>query len=113
MDPRTLQLLEFPKILRHLSSFAASAAGQRACLAIVPETDLSRIAERSALVREVMRFCAVQDVRLGSFPDIDGLFEFLKNPLACLDQDGLIGLWEMLKAAAALLETLGKIGTRP
>ena len=110
MDPRTLQLLEFPKILRHLSSFAASAAGQRACLAIVPETDLSRIAERSALVREVMRFCAVQDVRLGSFPDIDGLFEFLKNPLACLDQDGLIGLWEMLKAAAALLETLGVPG---
>ena len=107
MDPRTLQLLEFPKILRHLASFAVSEAGQRACLAIVPETDLSCIAERSTLVREVMRFCAFRDVRLIPFPDIDGLFGFLRNPLAVLDQDGLIGLWEMLKTAAAFLESLG------
>lgn len=109
MDPRTLQLLEFPKILQHLASFAVSEAGQRACRAIVPETELPRIVEQSALVREVMRFCASADLRLGAFPDIDGIFDFLLNPLAFLDQDGLIGLWDMLRAAAALLESLGAL----
>lgn len=107
MDPRTLQLLEFPKILRQLASFAVSEAGQRACHAILPETDLSHICDRSALVREVLRFCSACDVRLGAFPDLDGVFEFLRNPLVFLDQDGLVGLWDALKAAAELLDALG------
>ncbi len=107
MDSRTLQLLEYPKVLQHLSHFAVSEAGRDACLSLLPETDPARIAERSALVREALHFCASRDVRLPSFPDVAGVFAYLQSPLAFLDVDGLIGLWEMLKVAAALLERLG------
>jgi DNA mismatch repair protein MutS2 len=107
MDSRTLQLLEYPKVLQHLSHFAVSEAGRDACLSLLPETDPSRITERSALVREAIHFCACRDVRLSAFPDVAGVFAYLRSPLAFLDVDGLIGLWEMLKAAASLLERLG------
>jgi DNA mismatch repair protein MutS2 len=107
MDSRTLQLLEYPKVLQHLSHFAVSEAGRDACLSLLPETDPLRIAERSALVREAIHFCACKDVRLSAFPDVAGVFAYLKNPLAFLDVDGLIGLWEMLKVAASLVERLG------
>jgi len=107
MDSRTLQLLEYPKVLQHLSHFAVSEAGRDACLSLLPETDPVRIAERSALVREAIHFCAFKDVRLAAFPDVAGVFAYLQSPLAFLDVDGLIGLWEMLKVAAALLERLG------
>jgi len=102
-----LQLLEYPKVLQHLSHFAVSEAGRDACLSLLPETDPVRIAERSALVREAIHFCAFKDVRLAAFPDVAGVFAYLQSPLAFLDVDGLIGLFEMLKVAAALLERLG------
>jgi DNA mismatch repair protein MutS2 len=107
MDSRTLQLLEYPKVLQHLSHFAVSEAGRDACLSLLPETDPTRIAERAALVRETIHFCGHTDVRLTTFPDVAGVFSYLQSPLAFLDVDGLIGLWEMLKATAALLERIG------
>ena len=111
MDSRTLQLLEYPKVLQHLSHFAVSEAGRDACLSLLPETDPARIADRSALVREAIHFCACKDVRLAAFPDVAGVFAYLQSPLAFLDVDGLIGLFEMLKVAAALLERLGPADT--
>lgn len=106
-----MQLLEYPKVLQHLSHFAVSEAGRDACLSLLPETDPVRIAERSALVREAIHFCAFKDVRLAAFPDVAGVFAYLQSPLAFLDVDGLIGLFEMLKVAAALLERLGPADT--
>lgn len=108
MDSRTLQLLEYPKVLQHLSHFAVSEAGRDACLSLLPETDPGRIAARSALVREAIHFCGHKDVRLTAFPDVAGVFAFLRNPLSFLDHDGLVGVREMLKAASTLLESLGE-----
>ncbi len=107
MDSRTLQLLEFPKVLQHLSHFAVSEAGRDACLSLLPDTDPVRIAERLSLVRETMHLCGSRDVHLSAFPDVAGVFAFLKNPLAYLDLDGLAGVREMLGAAAKLLDGLG------
>ncbi|GAB6110745.1 endonuclease MutS2 [Desulfomicrobium salsuginis] len=107
MDSRTLQLLEFPKVLQHLSHFAVSEAGRDACLSLLPDTDPVRIAERLSLVRETMHLCGSRDVHLSVFPDVAGVFAFLKNPLAYLDLDGLAGVREMLGAAAKLLDGLG------
>ncbi len=106
MDSRTLQLLEYPKVLQHLSHLAVSEAGRDACLSLLPETDPAVIAARSALVREAIHFCAHKDVRLSAFPDVAGVFACLRSPLAFLDQDGLVGVREMLKAAATLLGCL-------
>ena len=108
MDSRTLQLLEYPKVLQHLSHFAVSEAGRDACLSLLPETDPDRIAARSALVREAIHFCGHKDVRLSAFPDVTGVFAYLRNPLSFLDHDGLVGVREMLKAASMLLESLGE-----
>ena len=74
MDARTLQLLEFPKVLQHLASFAVSDAGRNACLAIVPESDVTSVRDKIALVREVMQSCAYNDLTLGAFPDVQGIF---------------------------------------
>ena len=108
MDSRTLQLLEYPKVLQHLSHFAVSEAGRDACLSLLPLTDPDLVAERSALVREVIHFCGHRDVRLSSFPDVSGALAYLRNPLAFLDLDGLAGIREMLAAAASLLGGLGE-----
>ena len=103
-----MQLLEYPKVLQHLSHFAVSEAGRDACLSLLPETDPDRIAARSALVREAIHFCGHKDVRLSAFPDVTGVFAYLRNPLSFLDHDGLVGVREMLKAASTLLECLGE-----
>lgn len=107
MDSRTLQLLEYPKVLQHLASFALSEAGKSACQSLLPQADYERIRMYSALNREALHFCASRDVRLTSFPDLEGVFVFLQNPLAYLDQDGLIGVGEVLRSAAGLRESLG------
>lgn len=107
MDSRILQLLEFPKVLRHISTFAISEAGRDACLLLLPETDLFRIAERSCLIKELLRFSGHTEIRLLPFPDMAGVFAFLQNPLAVLDLDGLTGVWAMLKAVTALRDSLG------
>lgn len=109
MNFRTLQLLEFSKVLQHLSSFAVSEAGRDACLSLLPATDMEYIAERQKLVREAMSFFGHRDVRLTAFPDVAGVFSYLLNPLAFLDQDGLVGVWEMLKSAASLVDSLGDV----
>jgi DNA mismatch repair protein MutS2 len=108
MDPRTLQLLEFPKVLQHLSHFAVSEAGRDACLSLLPESDPERIVRRSSLVREVIHFCGHRDVRLSAFPDVSGVFEYLRNPMAYLDLDGLAGVREMLKGASNLRGAIGE-----
>ncbi|GAB1409881.1 Smr/MutS family protein [Desulfovibrionales bacterium] len=108
MDLRTVQLLEFHKVLQHLASFAVSEAGQDACRALTPYADLALIAERSALVRELMHYASSHPVRLGAFPDVHGVFSFLANPLAFLDLDGLAGVLEFLHVMAAFTEALGQ-----
>jgi DNA mismatch repair protein MutS2 len=107
MDSRTLQLLEYPKVLQHLSHFAVSEAGRDACLSLLPLADLDRIAEKAALTREILHYCSHRELRLAAFPDVAGVFAFLCNPLAVLDLDGLAGVREMLAAASSLLESLG------
>ncbi len=106
MDSRTLQLLEYPKVLQHLASFAVSEAGRTACLSLLPRADQDCIESRLALNREAMHFCSSRDVRLGAFPDLAGVFIFLQNPLAFLDQDGLMAVWEVLRTAAGLRENM-------
>lgn len=114
MDPRIAQLLEFDKVLQHISSFAISEAGRDACLLLLPETDLARIAERSDLIRELLHFSSHTELGLSFFSDVSGVFIFLRNPLAVLDQDGLSGVWTMLKAAAELQNSLNSdSGTYP
>ena len=108
MDARVLQLLEFHKVLRHISSFAVSEAGRDACLLLLPEKDPARIAERSGLIRELLSFSDHAELKLSFFPDVTGVFAFLSNPSAVLDQDGLIGIWAMLKIAAALKAGFGE-----
>lgn len=100
MDSRTLQLLEFPKVLQQLSTFAVSEAGRDACLSLLPHTSLERIQECAALNREVLSFTEHTPLRLSSFPDLTGVFTFLANPLACLDEDGLVGFLAMLQVVA-------------
>lgn len=109
MDARTLQLLEFPKVLQHLASFAVSDAGRNACLAIMPESDATHVRDKIALVRETMQYCAYNDLTLGAFPDVQGIFAYLANPLAFLDQDGLVGVLELLRTAALLIEQLAGV----
>ncbi|NLY41036.1 MAG: endonuclease MutS2 [Desulfovibrionales bacterium] len=108
MDSRTVQLLEFHKVLQYLASFAVSEAGQDACRGLAPFDDLRLIEERSALVREMLHYVSIHPMRLGVFPDVHGVFAFLANPLAFLDVDGLLGVWEFLQAMAAFADALGQ-----
>lgn len=107
MDVRTLQLLEFPKVLRQLSTFAVSEAGRDACLLLLPKKSLPQIEAHCALVREVLSFTDHTSLKLNFFPDLTGIFSFLSNPLACLDLDGLAGLRVMLQVVTDIKDRVG------
>lgn len=106
MHARTAQLLEFAKILGHLAAFAVSDAGRQACMSILPAQGLDQVTARGRETREVLHLAAHVDLRLSPFPDISGVLEFLDNPLAELDADGLLGVRDMLVTAFHVREIL-------
>ncbi len=113
MESRTLQLLEFPKILDHLARFALSAPGRKACLAIGPATDRSSQAEQAELLGQYMAFRRESGFALTSFEDLGGLLAFVRGPENVLDQDAGFALSETLGLARVARETLRGHAERP
>ncbi len=92
MEPRTLHLLEFPKILKELSGFAVSEPGASACLLVRPYTDVLSVRLQLALLDQALRWVRESGFRLAPFPDFGGFFPVLDNPTRILDLDALFAL---------------------
>jgi DNA mismatch repair protein MutS2 len=92
MEPRTLHLLEFPKILKELSGFAVSEPGASACLEVRPYGDAFSVRLQLTLLDQALRWVRESGFRLLAFPDFGGFFPVLDSPTRILDLDALFTL---------------------
>ncbi len=99
MDTRSLQLLEFHKVLGFLADLAVSVPGRQACAALSPLADPEALARRQRLLAECLDLRREATFRLAEFPALDGLFAVLGSETACLDLDALFALRTVLAQA--------------
>ncbi len=99
MDTRSLQLLEFHKVLGHLADRAVSAPGRVACAALAPLDDPEALALRQRLLAECLDLFRDTGFRLAEFPDLERLFSALGNEASILDLDALFALQTVLHQA--------------
>ncbi|MBI5519729.1 MAG: Smr/MutS family protein [Desulfovibrio sp.] len=92
MEPRTLQLLEFPKVLRELSGFAVSEPGASACLALHPLSTAQAVRRELTLLDQALRWVRESGFKLVAFPDFALFFPELDISHRVLDLDALFAL---------------------
>lgn len=113
MEPRTLHLLEFPKILKELSGFAVSEPGATACLELRPFAEALSVRLQLTLLDQALRWVRESGFRLAAFPDFGGFFPVLDIPQRILDLDALFALSATLeqgRIARDLLEPYAERG---
>jgi DNA mismatch repair protein MutS2 len=113
MEPRTLHLLEFPKILKELSGFAVSEPGATACLEVRPFAEALSVRLQLTLLDQALRWVRESGFRLVAFPDFGGFFPVLDIPHRVLDLDALFALSATLgqgRIARDLLEPYAERG---
>ncbi|WP_432736631.1 endonuclease MutS2 [Maridesulfovibrio sp. FT414] len=106
MEPRSLQLLEFPKVLKVLSGYSVSPSGAEACLDLFPLQDADSVNSMARFFRQGLNFYKETGFRLGTFPPLEGLFLYLAKPNSVLDADALYALVQTLGQARLLKEAL-------
>ncbi|MBA4358670.1 MAG: endonuclease MutS2, partial [Desulfovibrio sp.] len=106
MEPRTLHLLEFPKILKELSGFAVSEPGASACLKLCPFTDALSVRLQLTLLDQALRWVRESGFRLAAFPDFGGFFPVLDMAHRILDLDALFALSATLEQARGARDLL-------
>jgi len=113
MEPRTLHLLEFPKVLRELSGFAVSEPGASACLSLAPYTTAQAVQKQLTLLDQALRWVRESGFRLAAFPDFASFFPELDIAHRVLEQDALYALsltLEQARHARDLLEPFSQRG---
>ncbi|MEF3695836.1 endonuclease MutS2 [Desulfolutivibrio sp.] len=106
MDTRSLQLLEFPKVLGYLADFSVSVPGRRASMALTPLADMELLSERQGLLAECLELRRDAVFDLSEFPSLDGLFESLGGESVPLDLDALFAIQDVLIQAGQAREAL-------
>jgi len=106
MDTRSLQLLEFPKVLGYLADFAVSIPGRRAAVALTPLADMELLSERQGLLAECLELHRDAVFHLSEFPSLDGLFEASGSESVPLDLDALFAIQTVLIQAGQAREAL-------
>ena len=99
MEPRTISMLEFPKILQRLSEGAVSSPGKKACLETAFIDDPGKLDQESALLREIISCHREYRPVLNFFPDIIPYLNDLSRPEAVLDLESLWDFSSLLSEA--------------
>ena len=107
MRERSLNMLEFGKVLEHLAGFAVSDAGKYACLAIRPSSHAHEIERKAILYEQIKLWHEHSGFKLRNFPDLTGVFSFLGRTAEFLDMDALWAVREVLSQAREVEESLG------
>ena len=113
MEPRTLHLLEFPKVLKELSGFAVSEPGVAACLALHPLATAQAVQQQLTLLDQALRWVRESGFRLVAFPDFANFFPELDIAHRVLDLDALFALsltLDQARHARDLLEPYSERG---
>ena len=86
---RSLNMLEFGKVLEHLAGFAVSDAGRCACFEILPQLSAEEIEQKTKLFEETRLWQQHSNFKLTNFPDLGGVLSFLSRSGEPLDMDAL------------------------
>jgi len=70
MDPKTLVMLEYPKILARLAEFCAFSASVELAQALQPSREIEEARHRLARTTEARRLLAIHDVSVGAAHDV-------------------------------------------
>ncbi|TVM15844.1 endonuclease MutS2 [Oceanidesulfovibrio indonesiensis] len=107
MNERTLNLLEFPKVLDLLAKHAFSEPGREACLALRPHPDAYTVARENRVLGEAFAWFGDTGHKPADFPPLDGLFSVIEESRTHLDLDDLAGLKAVLAEARRALDEFG------
>lgn len=106
MDNRSLQLLEFQKVLAHLADLTVSVPGRRAAAMLSPCADPRELAGRQGLLAECLELRRDAALKLTEFSSLDGLFEDTGGESAKIDLDALFAIQAVLAQAGLAREIL-------
>ncbi len=96
MDQNTLSLLEFPKILKIVSSLCLSDTGRKRVLSISPARNREEFIFLQSLLKETFSLKDDFVSLLGTFPPLEGVFNHISQGKV-LDEDGLWGVFSFLR----------------
>ncbi len=106
---RALSVLEYPRVLEHVASFAATGAGRSAVLAMTPTGDAAEVQARLEAVTETRRFLARRPQwTLSGFVDPGDALSRLALEGSVLAGPDLVRLGSLLGAAGSLRRALAE-----
>lgn len=112
MESRTLQLLEFPKVLAVLADRAVSESGRRACQGVEPLSPLE-LAVQAGVLEQGLVWASEANFRLSPFPDIEPMLESLAGAGTVLDLDDLTALGLVLGQAREAHQSIEDFQAKP
>lgn len=108
MDEKTLSILEFPKVLQRLSTYAAFSASEALALALKPASAMEEVQRRQARTNEARRLLSVQSsVSVGSAHDVRPPVDLAQRG-GVLEAEAVLAVKHTLVAARSLLRTLDR-----
>ncbi len=109
MDQNTLSLLEFSKVLEHLSIYCLSEAGKREVLSLVPCGERDELSFVKGVLQEGFSLKEEIVSLLRPFPPLEGVFDHIRRGEP-LDEDGLWGVRSFLEVAKGVYSFLSSLG---
>lgn len=106
IENRTVQVLEFDKLLSQLASFAVSEAGHDACLLLRPHATEDDARNACEFFRQGQRWKDHSGFVLSQFPDIREFFSALERPSSVLSMEQLWWLKAVLFQAHELWQSI-------
>ncbi len=113
MDNRTLEVLEYPKILKILADFASTIPGSEDCLDLFPGTDPADVSRIQATVKEIREIVGVEGkLPFGGICAIDHLLTQLAVEGAYLSSHEILDIGGNLSGQRLLKSFLSPLSER-
>lgn len=109
MDEKSLNILEFPKILDQLAGYCAFAASVEKARALMPVTDIYLARQRQADTSEAVRLLDHPDLTIGGARDVRAPVDLARHS-GVLAPNELLDVKSTLVAARTLQRTFARIG---
>lgn len=108
METRTYRLLDFHRVLAHLSGQALSTPGEKACLLLEPHQDADRLSQETEILHQALDCTQELRSKFFPFPEIDTVLALLDQGKV-IEEDGLFALLLVLKQALQIENTLSSL----
>jgi DNA mismatch repair protein MutS2 len=112
MHAKSIQTLEFPKVLARLAEYTSFSAGRERALALQPSSDFAEVVQRQEETHEAMQFLDLRgSVSLGGARDVRPLAEHATRGIV-LTTTELLDIRGTLTSARMLRRTITKLAAQ-